>query len=161
MTTPDDWRIRAEIEALYARSAELLDEGPIAEWPSLFTEDGSYKAVTRENVERGWALALMLCESRAAIEDRVYAIEHLSLTIPRRTRHLTSGLRISPEEGSAWRVETNFAVFETLAGAQTVCFAAGLYRDRIVRDADGTLRFRERTAISDSALIRNSLVTPL
>jgi len=160
MTASNDWQIRAEIETLYARSAELLDEGPISEWPSLFTEGGSYKVVTRENIEQGWALALMLCESRAAIEDRVYAIEHLSLTIPRRTRHLTSALRIAAE-GSAWRVEANFAVFETLAGAQTVCFAAGLYRDKIVREAGGALRFLERTAISDSALIRNSLVIPL
>jgi len=160
MTAANDWQIRAEIEALYARSAELLDEGPISAWPSLFTEGGSYKAVTRENIEQGWALALMLCESRAAIEDRVYAIEHLSLTIPRRMRHLTSALRIAPE-GSTWRVEANFAVFETLAGAQTVCFAAGRYWDKIVRDADGALRFQERTAISDSALIRNSLVIPL
>ncbi len=160
MIAASDGQLRAEIEALYARSAELLDEGPISAWPSLFIEDGSYKAVTRENIEQGWALALMLCESRAAIEDRVYAIEHLSLTIPRRTRHLTSALRISAE-GSAWRVAANFAVFETLAGAQTVCFAAGLYRDKIVRDAGGALRFQERTAISDSALIRNSLVIPL
>ncbi len=160
MTETSDWQIRSQIEALYARSAELLDEGPIAEWPSLFTEDGSYKAVTRENVDQGWALALMLCESRAAIEDRVHAIEHLSLTIPRRTRHLTSAIRISPEE-NAWRVHANFAVFETLAGAQTVCFAAGLYRDKVVHDATGALRFRERTAICDSALIRNSLVIPL
>lgn len=160
MTAANGWQIRVEIEALYARSAELLDEGPISQWPSLFTESGSYKAVTRENIEQGWALALMLCESRAAIEDRVYAIEHLSLTIPRRTRHLTSAVRIVAE-GSAWRVEANFAIFETLAGAQTVCFAAGLYQDKIVRDSDGALRFQERTAISDSALIRNSLVIPL
>jgi 3-phenylpropionate/cinnamic acid dioxygenase small subunit len=160
MISSTDWQLHSEIEALYARSAELLDEGPIADWPLLFIEDGSYRAVTRENVDQGWALALMLCESRAAIEDRVHAIEHLSLTIPRRTRHLTSGLRISPEEDT-WRVGANFVVFETLAGAQTVCFAAGLYRDRIVRDADGALRFRERTAICDSALIRNSLVIPL
>jgi len=160
MTALEDWQLRAEIEALYARSAELLDEGPISAWPSLFTENGSYKAVTRENVDQGWALALMLCESRAAIEDRVYAIEHLSLTIPRHTRHLTSGLRIAAD-GSGWRVEANFAVFETLAGAQTVCFAAGVYRDKVVREADDALRFQERTAIADSALIRNSLVIPL
>jgi len=160
MTSSSDWQLRAEIEALCARSAELLDEGPLAAWPSLFAEHGSYRIVTRENLDQGWPLALMLCESRAAIEDRVHAIEHLSLTIPRRVRHMTSGLRISAD-AEGWRVEANFAVFETLAGAQTVCFAAGLYRDRIIRDADGALRFRERTAICDSALIRNSLVVPL
>jgi anthranilate 1,2-dioxygenase small subunit len=160
MTAATDWQIRLEIEALHARSAELLDEGPISAWPSLFSEDASYRIVTRENLEQGWPLALMLCESRAAIEDRVHAIEHLSLTIPRRMRHMASGLRVSTD-GTGWRAETNFAVFETLAGAQTVCFATGLYRDRFVRDADGALRFQERVAICDAALIRNSLVVPI
>jgi anthranilate 1,2-dioxygenase small subunit len=152
--------VRLAVEALYARSAELLDEGPLSAWPTLFAETGSYKIVTRENLDQGWPLALMLCESRAAIQDRVHAIKHLSLTIPRRTRHLISGLRIA-EEGGLWRTEANFAVFETLDGAQTVCFAAGLYRDRIIQEPDGALRFQERIAICDSALIRNSLVVPL
>lgn len=157
----EDWQVRAEIEALYAHSAELLDEGPIAEWPFLFLESGSYRAVTRENVDRGWDLALMLCKSRASIEDRVYAIEHLSLTIPRRTRHLTSGLRFWLDGEQEWKVEANFVVFETLQNTQAACFAAGRYRDRVTRAASGEVRFRERIAISDTALIRNSLVIPL
>jgi len=152
--------LRDEVEALYARYAELLDEGPVKDWPSLFMEDGSYRAVTRENVERGWPLALMLCESRAAIEDRVYAIENLSLTIPRHVRHLISGFIVS-ENGSEIAVSANFAMFETLVGEQTVCFAAGRYRDVLVRDADGQLRFKAKVSIADSALIRNSLVIPL
>ena len=73
-----------EIQALYTRYADLIDEGPLSEWPTLFVEDAVYKIVTRENLARGWALALMSCDSRGAIEDRVYAIEHLSMTIPRR-----------------------------------------------------------------------------
>ena len=42
--------LRAEVEDLYARYAELLDEGPITDWPALFLEDGSYRVVTRENL---------------------------------------------------------------------------------------------------------------
>ncbi|HEV2364741.1 MAG TPA: aromatic-ring-hydroxylating dioxygenase subunit beta [Caulobacteraceae bacterium] len=151
---------REEIETLYARHAELLDEGPISEWPSLFVEDGLYKAVTRENSDRGWPLALMLCESRAAIEDRVYAIEHLALKIPRRVRHLVSTIAFSAENGG-YRVKANFAVFETLEGEPTVCFAAGRYHDALVRDGAGALRFREKVSIADSAIVRNSLVYPL
>ncbi|MHB8528587.1 MAG: aromatic-ring-hydroxylating dioxygenase subunit beta [Caulobacteraceae bacterium] len=152
--------LRDEMEALYARHAELLDEGPLAEWPSLFVHDGSYKAVTRENIDRGWPLALILCESRAAIEDRVYAIEHLAMKISRRVRHLVSGMAIA-ELGEAYTVRANFAVLETLEGEPTVCFAAGVYRDVVVRDCAGTLRFREKVSIADSPVIRNSLVFPL
>lgn len=153
-------QLRVEVEALYARYAEILDEGPLAQWPALFLQEGSYKAVTRENVDRGWPLALMLCESRAAIEDRAYAIENLALTIPRRIRHIVSGLTIT-EDGKRLSVSANFAVFETLEGGPTTCFAAGRYRDVLARDSDGALKFLEKTSIADAALINNSLVIPL
>lgn len=152
--------LRDEVDALYARYAELLDDGPIAQWPSLFVETGIYKAVTRENVERGWPLALMLCESRAAIEDRVYAIEHLALTIPRYVRHMISGIRIE-ESGARVTVAANFAVIETLEGKTSMVFAAGRYRDVLARDSDGTLKFVEKISIADGGLINNSLVIPL
>jgi len=153
-------KLRLEIEDLYARYAALLDEGPLDQWPSLYFESGSYRAVTAENVKRGWALALILCESRAAIEDRVYAIANLSMTIPRRIRHVISGFIVEPER-DAWKVGANFAMFETVEGQQTVCFAAGKYHDLVARDADGLLRFREKLSVCDGALIRNSLVYPL
>jgi len=155
-----DIALRLEVEALYARCAALLDEGPLAQWPSLFAETGSYKATSRENIDRGWPLAIMLCESRGAIEDRVNAIENLSLTVPRRIRHIVTGLVVEPFGGDQVRAEANFAVFETLEGQQTVCFAAGRYRDVLTREA-GRLVFQSRLAIADAALIRNSLVYPL
>ena len=156
-----DHAVRLEIDALYARYALLLDEGPLAEWPSLFFEDAIYKATSRENVERGWPLSLMLCESRGALEDRANAIENLSLTIPRRMRHMISGIMVSVDGDKSWKVEANFAIFETIVGQQTVAFAAGRYRDTIARAADGALCFKEKLAICDAALIRNSLVYPL
>jgi anthranilate 1,2-dioxygenase small subunit len=148
-----------EIQALYTRYADLIDEGPLSEWPALFVENAVYKIVTRENLARGWALALMSCDSRGAIEDRVYAIEHLSMTIPRRYRHLISGFTITPQTG-AWNVTANFAVFETIEAQPTTNFAAGRYKDVIVREG-GTLKFREKISICDAASIKNSLVFPL
>ncbi len=152
--------LHLELDALYARYASILDEGPLKDWPGLFVENGVYKAVTRENVDRDWPLALILCESRAAIEDRAYAIENLSFTIPRRVRHIYSGLIVEETGAGSWSASANFAIFETIVGQSTVCFAAGRYRDAVVRDGDGVLRFREKFAICDLALIRNSLVIP-
>jgi anthranilate 1,2-dioxygenase small subunit len=148
-----------EIQALYTRYADLIDEGPLSEWPTLFVENAVYKIVTRENLARGWALALMSCDSRGAIEDRVYAIEHLSMTIPRRYRHLISGFTITPQTG-AWNVTANFAVFETIEGQPTTAFAAGRYKDVVAREG-GTLKFKEKISICDAASIKNSLVFPL
>lgn len=152
--------VMPEIQALYTRYANLIDEGPISDWPKLFTEDAIFKVVTRENVDRGWALALMSCDSRAAIEDRAYAIENLSMTIPRRYRHLVSGITAVAQGENMWSVTANFAVFETLEGEPTAAFAAGRYRDRIVREK-GALLFKEKISITDAATIKNSLVFPL
>jgi 3-phenylpropionate/cinnamic acid dioxygenase small subunit len=148
-----------EIQALYTRYADLIDEGPLSQWPALFVEDAVYKIVTRENLARGWALALMSCDSRGSIEDRVYAIENLSMTIPRRYRHLISGISAA-QQGEAWNVTANFAVFETIEGQPTTSFAAGRYKDVIVREA-GMLKFKEKISICDAASIKNSLVFPL
>lgn len=150
----------ADIQALYTRYADLIDEGPLSEWPALFAENAVYRIVTRENLARGWQLALMSCDSRAAIEDRVYAIEHLSMTIPRRYRHLISGISATPQGGDIWNVTANFAVFETIEGQPTTAFAAGRYKDVVVRESN-TVKFREKLSICDAASIKNSLVFPL
>ncbi len=160
MSTGVDGRVRDEIAELYARYAELLDEGDLLEWPGLFTEAGDYRIVSRENRERDFPLATMLCEGRAAIEDRVQAIRLASFFLPRALRHLIGPLRIREESGG-FRVDANYAVFETHPEQETRVFNVGRYRDRIVRDRDGALRFAEKLCIYDSALIPTSLIFPL
>ncbi len=155
---------RDELEDLYAQYAEYLDEGPLDQWPTLFAQEAVYRIVTRENFERELPLAIILCEGRAAIEDRVYAIENTVFALPRRARHLVSGLRAKPDPSETtehWLVTANFAVFETLEERHTGCHATGRYQDRLTRSAEGRLQFLSKLAICDSALVPNSLVTPL
>lgn len=155
-----DPQVRREIEELYLAYVDCLDEGPLERWPALFTADAVYRVVARENEERGWPLATLSCEGRPAIEDRVYAIEHTSFHVPRRQRHLLGPLRMVEDDGG-YRVEANYAVFETLPEEHSRPFSVGRYRDRIVRDADGALRFAEKLCLYDSALVPNTLVLPL
>ena len=154
--------LRVEIEELYACYAEILDEGPLDGWPSLFLEDATYRIVTRENLDRNLPLALILCESRAAIEDRVYAIENTTFALPRQTRHLISNLRTATaQEPETWKVEANFAVFESLEERPTFCHSTGRYRDVVARDGQGILRFATKVCVCDSPLVPNSLIIPL
>lgn len=152
--------LRDEIEALYGRYVDLLDEDGLEDWPALFLPDALYKIVSRENQARGWPLATMLCEGRPALEDRVYAIRNTSLYVPRSLRHLISHLNVS-EADDGWRVTANYAVFETLAEQTTRVFSVGRYRDRVARDMTGELRFAEKVCVYDSTLIPNSLILPL
>jgi 3-phenylpropionate/cinnamic acid dioxygenase small subunit len=115
----------------------------------------------RENFEQGLPLALIRCESRAGLRDRVEAIRRTAVFEPRRLRHLWSGLRVRAEPGSdETRAEASFAVLQTLSGDETRVFLAGRWLDRIVRDG-GRLRFRERLCVFDSDLVPGSLVYPV
>ena len=151
--------LRAELQDLYDDYAEALDDGELERWPGLFTEKCRYEVVPRENFERGLPLALILCESRGMLEDRVAALRRTSMYAPRAVRHLTSHLRASPE-ADGYRVRANYAVLQTRVDALTEILSAGRCLDLVVRD-EGRLRFREKRVVFDSVLVPNSLVYPI
>jgi 3-phenylpropionate/cinnamic acid dioxygenase small subunit len=155
--------LRLEIEDLYAEHADCLAEGDLERWPELFTTDCLYRITSRENHERGLPLALVLCESRDGLRDRVMAIRKTAVFRARQMRYLTSGMRLlGVADDGALACRTSFAVFETLLGEETRVFATGCSLDRVARDGDGNrLRFRERVCVLDSSLVPGSLVYPL
>jgi 3-phenylpropionate/cinnamic acid dioxygenase small subunit len=153
--------LREEVEDLYTEYVDCLDGDELERWPELFTEECRYQVLPRENYEQGLPLAVILCESRAALLDRVEAIRRSAVFGPRRMRHLYSGLRVRPGRGGVeTRAEASFVVLQTLAGDETRIFLAGRWIDNIVRDG-GRLRFRERICVFDSDLVPGSLVYPV
>ena len=141
---------------LLAAYADTLDDGPLEIWPTFFTEHATYKIVARENHVRDLPLALMLCESRGMMEDRVRAIQELSMYAPRVMRHVVSSIR-EPEPD---RVMATYAVFETPPEGDTRVFSTGRYHGHLALD-HGTIRFSELTVVYDTALIPTSLIYPL
>lgn len=152
--------VRFEIEDLHAEYAAALDDGDLERWPDLFTEECVYKVIPRENFDRGLPLALVLCESRAMLRDRVEAIRRAAVYAPRSLRHLVSGIRIGPEEDGVIASRASYAVLETPLDQPTRVFNTGRYLDRIVRDG-GRLRFRERLCVFDSMMVPGSIVHPI
>lgn len=151
---------RLAVEDLYARYAEALDEGDIGRWPELFIEDAEYLIVSRENHQRRLPLALVRCESRAALLDRVQAITSLSFYAPRVLRHLVSGLRVRRRTDRGYDVHANYAVFQTLADEETTVLSVGRYLDVVVAEGD-SLAFARKICVYDNPLVTNSLVYPL
>lgn len=152
--------LRGEVEELYANYVECLDDGELERWPDLFVDDCLYKIIPRENFDRGLPLAVMLCESKGMLRDRVAAIRRASVYAPRALRHLLSNLRIKGHEEGTTRVQANYAVLQTVQGEETRVFNTGKYVDRLVRD-DGTLKFKEKLCVFDSVLVPGSLVYPI
>jgi salicylate 5-hydroxylase small subunit len=152
--------LRLAVEDLHSEYCAALDEGRYEDWAALFTEDCLYRIVPRDNHERGLPLALMHCEGRGMLLDRVVALRETSYYAPRALRHMVSGIRVAEAADGTLGGAANYLVLQTLPEQPTTVFNAGRYLDVIAREAAG-LRFRQRLCIFDSILVPNSLIVPL
>jgi 3-phenylpropionate/cinnamic acid dioxygenase small subunit len=152
--------LRARIADLYCAYADTLDDGELEGWPDFFTEDCVYKVIPRVNFERGLPVALIYCESRAMLADRVVALRETALFAPRLVRHLTSAIRLRAIDRDGLRLTASFALCQTMANEPSELFLCGRYLDRVVEDG-GTLRFAERICVYDSTTVPTSLVYPV
>jgi 3-phenylpropionate/cinnamic acid dioxygenase small subunit len=156
----DRLRLHYELTELYAAYADCLDDGDLERWPEFFTEDCLYQVIPRDNFERGLPLAVMSCESRGMLRDRVAALRRTSVYAPRTLRHLVGAVRIERVAGAIIHARASYAVLQTLADEHTTVFNAGRYLDQLVREG-GTLKFRQRLCVFDSVLVPGSMVFPI
>lgn len=154
-------KLQHELERLYSRYAEVLDDGPLGEWPSLFTEECIYKVVPRDNFENDLPLAIIRCESRGMLEDRVRSVEDTMMYEPRYLRHHITNVLIKGTSGGGIETVANYSVIEVLLDELPKILSVGRYFDRIVRCDDGNLRFAEKLCVYDSVLVPNTIVYPL
>lgn len=156
-----DVALQFEVEALYSRYAALLDDGPLLEWPELFAEACLYVVIPRDNFDRGLPLAIIRCESRGMLVDRVRAVQETIMHEPRYLRHQVTNVRVT-ETGSG-RIETraNYSVIEVLPDELPRILSVGRYIDALQRRSDGALEFSEKRCVYDSVLVPNTIVYPL
>ena len=152
--------LRYEVEELYYEYVECLDDEEFERWPELFVEDCLYKIIPRENFERDLPIALMRCESKGMLKDRVTTVRETSVYAPRALRHLLSNIRIKGSDNGRLRVQANYAVLETLSDEETRVFNTGKYIDLVVREG-GRLKFKEKLCVFDSLLVPGSLIYPI
>jgi 3-phenylpropionate/cinnamic acid dioxygenase small subunit len=155
-----DVALRARLADLYCAYDDALNDGALERWPDLFTEACVYKVIPRENVEQNLPIALIYCESRDMLADRVVALRETALFAPRIARRITSGIRLRAIEPDGLRLTASFAVFQTMQDQPSALFLCGRCEDRVVDDG-GTLRFAERLCIYDSTIVPTSLVYPV
>jgi len=150
---------RLAIEDLYAAYVAALDERRYDDWLALFTEDCSYRLVSRENYERGLELSLLAFESKGMLQDRIFGIRETLFHEPYYQRHLIANFVFTPDDG-AIAVQANYVVIRTKPAQPSEVYNTGRSRDRIVPTPDG-FRFAERVCVFDSELILNSLIYPI
>lgn len=152
--------LRLRIEALYAEYAQTIDDDRLEDWPGFFVADGKYRVTTRENRDSGLTLAMMYCDGRGMMSDRVSALRLANIYEPHVYCHLTSSVRVVDRTAGEVRAQANFAVIRTMQEGDQSIFACGRTYDRIV-ETDGRLLFRERVVVLDSRQVDTLLVIPI
>ena len=153
-------RLQYRLEQLYNRYATLLNDGPLEEWPGLFCEECFYAVTPRENHEADLPLAIMRCESRAMLEDRIYSVQKTMVYEPRYIRHHITNVQILDENEGLIKTTANYTVIETLTDELPKILNSGKYLDKIKMD-DGEYRFVEKVCVYDSVLVPNSIIYPV
>jgi salicylate 5-hydroxylase small subunit len=130
----------------------------------LFTEHCLYLVIPRDNYDQGLPLAIMRCESRGMLMDRVHAVQETIMHEPRYLRHHITNVRATPAEGEdddTLAVTAHYSVIEVLHDELPKILSVGRYLDLVSRNADGELRFKEKRVVYDSVLVPNTIVYPL
>jgi len=147
---------RASLYDLFAEYGALIDAARYDEWLGLFAGECRYQIIPRENFDRGLPAAVVFCDSRAVLEDRIRALREANKYNIHTDRHVIGLPRLN-DDGLA---EAPFAVYQTDQEGETRLFATGLYRDRL--EAVGRhLKFRDKLILLDTFAVPSLLATPL
>ena len=152
--------LRYEVEELIHAYVQCIDDDQLESWPDFFVDDCVYKVIPRENADLGLPVAVMFCDSKGMLRDRIVALRKANIYAPHFYRHLVSNVRVLGEENGVIRAQTNYVVFQTLLDGETRIYNAGKYLDQIVR-VDGQLRFKEKLCVFDTNRIQTLMVTPI
>jgi anthranilate 1,2-dioxygenase small subunit len=156
---------RSAIHDLLADYGALLDGENYDAWLDLFAPECRYNVVPRENYDQGLPAALIFCDSRAMLEDRIRALREANKFNIHKDRHLIGLPRIiGPQsdglEPGDLEIEAPFAVYQTDQEGETRLFATGLYRDCLAVGQHG-LKIRDKLILLDTFAVPSLLATPL
>ena len=162
----NDRRIEAlllhrEIEDFNNAYAAALDEQRLDDWAEMFTDDGFYVVISRENADRNMPVGLIYCENKGMLLDRANAMK-TEMFAPRYLRHIVGNLQVLGEEPNGdIRARANYVVIQVLFDRPAATLhQVGVYYDKF-RRVDGSLKLAERRCVYDNLLVDNALCLPV
>ena len=151
---------RAAVYDLLAEYGALIDAARFDEWLGLFAQECGYQILPRENLDRGLPAALIFCDSRAVLEDRIRALREANKYNIHTDRHVIGLPRLLAAKPGGVLVEAPFAIYQTDQEGETRLFATGLYRDQLEPVGD-SLKIRDKLILLDTFAVPTLLATPL
>ncbi|HEY1287702.1 MAG TPA: aromatic-ring-hydroxylating dioxygenase subunit beta [Burkholderiales bacterium] len=152
--------VREALTALMAEYAMAIDEDRLEDWVALFDEACDYKVVTRENVEQGLPNILIWCDNKNMLRDRVESYRHVNLYNLHYDRHVLGPLRFTGNDGSTWRFDVSYSLFQTELEGASRLFSVGRYRVDALFEGQAA-RLKSVTVVADTGLVPSLLATPI
>lgn len=154
--------LRHEIETFNTSYAATLDEQRLMDWAEMFTDDGFYLVISRENYQRDLPVGLIYCENKGMIRDRAFALKETAMFAPRYLRHMIANLSVEPEQPDGTiAARANYVVLQVLFDRpDATLHQVGTYYDKFRRTENG-LKLAERRCVYDNLLVPNALCLPV
>lgn len=157
---PIEPALYAKVVALVYESARLIDDNRWEDWAALFTPDGVYKIVSRENAEDKLPLGIVYCDSRDMISDRILSLRKANIYNLHYDRHMVTNVLVTGRADGVLSVQSNYAVYQSTPSGETALFSVGKYADKIVIDGEAA-RFKERIVVADTGAVKNLISSPI
>jgi anthranilate 1,2-dioxygenase small subunit len=155
---PDD--VPEAARDLMDEYAERIDSNRLEEWLDLFADEARYQIIPRENVEQNLPISIMLCTNKRMLIDRIMSLRNANEYNLHYDRHIIGRVRVKPKGEGTWRLDANYAVYQTTLEGRSSLFSVGQYCDTVRLDGDRLL-FTEKLVIVDSFAVPTLLATPL
>lgn len=153
----EEFLLREQVLLLLHQACVLLDERRYRDWIELFAPDGRYIAISAENFENNWPLAVIDDDHKSML-DRVEMIENYWSVEPFRTRRMVGDVDIGTVSADRLSVRSAFVVYLINSDGQVEIQAVGTYRDELVYL--DRWRIRRRTAVHDNELLTHTVTYP-
>lgn len=153
--------LQARVANFVATGALKLDRDKLEDWLEDFAEKSRYLVLPRENLERGYQVGVMSCESKAILADRLSVLRNANKFNPHYDRHIVGATVLNSVDAATHVVSatTSFIVVQTTLEGVSTLFVSGSYEDKI--QTEGEFRILERIVVLDTFSVPNCLATPL
>lgn len=155
-----DAEIERKIVHLIHDCAHCIDDDRLEAWPDFFSADARYVITSRENHANNMPGAIVFCDSRGMLEDRIASLRKANIFEPHNYRHLISAIRVGAAEGGVYPVVSSFAVVRIMQDGAMALFSTGKCLDKVALDG-GKALFKERVFVCDSSRVDTLIVIPL
>ncbi len=155
-----DAKTRALVDELITRSAMLIDSLALDKWLDCFDSDSKYMVVPRENRINGYPAAIINCQNKAILQDRLLVLHKASKYNPHVDRHILGRTHIDSAGDALVKCQTNFMIVQSTLEGFSKLFCAGIYEDTIAI-SDGSAKFKEHVAVVDTFSVPNLIATPI